>query len=207
MRLMKQSRWKGLSHRRFHAAHRSRQLLLVTMVTMCVALFAPTYSLAAEPTPVAEDQIKAAMIYKFLSYVDWPAHRTQKANEPFEIVFMGGHDIYQELREIVAGVSIAGRSIELRRAKNIASIGEPHAIFVGRDSEHHLNKLASLARQRSFLVITENEDGLVFGSTINLKIKDGRMGFGVSLAAAENAGLRLSARLLAIAHQVEQAGS
>ena len=179
------------------------RLLLVSLL-MSLALVAPAVSVAAEPQPVAEDQIKAAIIYKFLAYIDWPDHRMQPADAPFKIAFLGGHDVYQELQHIVAGVSITGRPITLRRARKPAALAEPHVVFVGRDAEQHLSKLAALAKQQSFLVITENNSGLVPGGTINLKLMNGRMSFGASLGAAEHADLHLSARLLALAHHVEQ---
>lgn len=95
----------------------------------------------------------------------------------------------------------------LRQVDNPASLAEPHAVFIGRGEERHLDRVASLAQQRSFLVITENTDALLPGSAINLKLVDGRMTFGVSLIAVEeHADLRLSARLLALAHEVEQPG-
>lgn len=172
---------------------------------LTLAVLAPAVGYAAEPQPVAEDQIKAAMIYKFLSYVDWPAPRTPTADAPFEIAFIGGRDVYEELQEITEDISITGHSITLRRVASPASLTEPHVVFVGEDAEHHLDTLIELAEQRSFLVITENDKGLVSGSTINLKLTNGRMGFGVSLGAAGKAKLHLSSRLLAIAQKIERA--
>ncbi len=128
----------------------------------------------------------------------------QSADALLVIAFMGGRDVYQELQAIVSGVCIDHHPILLRQVKNPASIADAHAVFVGRGAERHLDKLAELAQQRSLLVITENDDGLIDGSTINLKLMDGRMSFAVSLVAAENADLRLSSRLLALAHQVER---
>jgi hypothetical protein len=77
-----------------------------------------------------------------------------------------------------------------------------HALFIGASDHARMATLARTALARGILVISESEDALDQGSVINLVLVDGRVRFEVSLEAAERAGLRLSSRMLAVAHLV-----
>ena len=75
-------------------------------------------------------------------------------------------------------------------------------LFIGGSDKSRIDALARAALARNVLVITETEDALDHGSIINLIVVDGRVRFEVSLDSAERAGLKLSSRMLAVAHLV-----
>jgi len=75
-------------------------------------------------------------------------------------------------------------------------------VFVGASEKARLPQIARAAQTRGILVISESDDGLDAGSVINLVVIDGRVRFEVGLEAAERTGIRLSSRLLAVAHAV-----
>lgn len=152
----------------------------------------------------AETQIKAAMLYKFLGYTDWPATAFAEDTSPYRIWVLEASHIYQELKELTAGRKVNDRSIEVMKAVNLRRITNPHVVFVGRDAEKHLPQLARLAKEHSFLIVTEREQGLPPGSTINLRLSEGRIGFDVSIDGADKSKLKLSARLLSVASSIEQ---
>jgi uncharacterized protein DUF4154 len=80
-----------------------------------------------------------------------------------------------------------------------------HLLFVG--GEEPDRALIASAEKEGALVVTEGPQGLMAGSAINFVVANGRVGFEVSLEAAERSGLRISARMLAVARRVVQRGA
>lgn len=149
-------------------------------------------------------QVKAAIVFKFLGYSTWPDNRFEDAQSPYRIWVIGSNDIKNELVDIVANRVIDGRSIEIHSAKTVNQIRDAHLVFVARKREASLPRLVQLAKKNAFIIVTENEAGLVNGSTINLRQIDNRIRFEISLLSAQENGVSLSSRLLAIAISVKE---
>lgn len=149
-------------------------------------------------------QVKAAIVYKFLGYTTWPDNRFEDTQSPYRIWVIGSDDIKNELIGIVENRVINGRSIEIYSAKTVDKIGDAHLVFVSRKMESSLPKLRPLAKKNAFIIVTENEKGLIDGSTINLRLIDDRIRFEISLLSAQENGISLSSRLLAIAISVKE---
>ncbi len=181
----------------------ARALLLWLIALACVLLTGGLSQVYAQE-PSLDYQVKAAMVYKFLSYGTWPANRFADAKAPYRIWVIGSDDIKNELQEMVVQRSVDGRAIEIYSAKTVDQVGDAHLVFVSRSMEPVLPKLCPLARKNSFLIVTENEKGLAHGSTINLRLVDKRVGFDISVIDAQAYGITLSSRLLAIAITVKE---
>jgi len=144
------------------------------------------------------------MIYKFLGYSSWPENRFSDTHSPYRIWIIGSDNIKKELQEIVTQRLINNRPIEVYSALTADAVGDAHIVFVASNMEQQLPKLAVFAEQNSFMIITEHEQGLTTGSTINLRFVNQRIGFDISLTNAQNCGIVLSSRLLAIATSVNE---
>ena len=157
----------------------------------------------AQAVPVQrESAVKAAFLYKFGAFVDWPAGSFQRPDAPFVIGVAGDDAVAADLEQLVAGRSLDGRPVAARRVgSDAASLAGLHVLFIGRRSERLRELLA--AAVGPVLLVTDQESALRLGSVINFSSEGGRMRFSVSLSAAEARSLRLSARLLAVAQDVE----
>lgn len=185
---------------------RLRRCLAVCLLGW-IAFVANAEVMKAGEVQALEHQIKAAMLYKFLGYTEWPAHSFPSDETPYRIWVLGASSIDRELRNMTSDRKVDNRPIRIYQASSPKQLEQPHLVFVGRYAERHLPRLARMARQQSFLIVTENDDGLSDGSTINLRLVDGRIGFDVALREARENNLRLSARLLSVASTVKQDGS
>lgn len=185
-----------------------RQALARVMFVACfgtapIILGFTSADVAAHQPTALEEQVKAAMLFKFLSYIAWP-DPPEQVGAAYRVHTLNAGRIAAELGEIVAERNIDGRPVEVLNVNSVDHIQQPHMVFVGRHAERHLPKVAALAEQQGFLVVTENEEGIVPGATINLRLINDRMGFDVSLPSAQAYNLKLSARLLSVAANVEQ---
>ena len=151
---------------------------------------------------VLERRVKAALLYRFLNYVEWQDPLQPAANAPFTIAVVGADPLATELSEFAAGRTLQGHPLNVRTSRAVETMREAHVVFVGRDEASRLAAIVRAAPPNA-LIVTESDDGLAQGSVINFRLVDGQVRFDVSLDAARRRGLRLSARLLSVAHTVQ----
>ncbi len=163
-----------------------------------------SYVVYSQPATL-DYQVKAAMLYKFLGYTDWPDTAFVAPEAPYRICILGAHNIETELKGLVAGRTINGRGIEISFASRVEQVGDAHVVFVAHAQESLLPGLAHAAEKRAYLLVTENDAGLTPASAINMRLLDGRVGFDISVVNAQKVGLKFSSRLLAVAASVQDA--
>lgn len=165
-----------------------------------LALSAVASTAPVDAQPVTEPAVKAAFLFKFLGYVDWPP-QALAGDTPYAIGVAGADDVAAELERITTGRNLNGRRIAVRRIREGEPVRGVHVLFVGRGQANARELLRTVQRQ-SVLTVTDAERGLELGSVINLVAFDDHVGFEVSLEAAERAGLGISSRMLAVARRV-----
>ena len=158
-------------------------------------------ALAAHAQQAAEATVKAAFLYKFAGYVEWPDGALGPGDAPFTIGIAGSDDVAAELERLVPGRTVLNRRVAVRRLKEGDTPKGVHLLYVGREAANP-RPLLRAAQQQGALTVTEGERGLEMGSSINFVNIDDRVGFEVSLEAAEKSGLRISSRMLAVARRV-----
>jgi hypothetical protein len=182
---------------------RAIALCVVGYCLVLVAWSAPGPS--PEDAPQPEFGIKAAFLYKFLSYVEWWPGTFKEAGAPVVIGVIGAKDVADSLRALTEGRAVGDRPVEVRELQSTDSLNNVHLLFVGHAASSRIPALATVAQQRGTLLVTDSEGALDDGSMINLLVRQSRVRFEVSLDAAEKGGLKLSSRLLGIALAVRPA--
>lgn len=153
--------------------------------------------------PVAsEAQVKAAYLVKFPGFVEWPASAFRDAAAPFVIATVAAEAVLQELRELVAQRRILGRPVSVRPLEEPRPPAELHLLFVGAGARQQGGETIAACRELPVLVVTEAAWGPEAGAMINFVQREGSVRFEAARHAAERAGLKLSARLLAVAERV-----
>jgi hypothetical protein len=179
-----------------------RRALLGGLLGTLIANGAFTAGWAQTDLQTAEYKVKAAFLFKFGAYVEWPPQVFERPDSPFVIGVTGADMLGDELAHIVAGRSIEGRPVMVRRLRRGEPLNGLQMLFIGRlDGDHPTDVLAS-AKGRPVLTVTESEDAFSLGSMINFVIVNDRVRFDVALREAEMANLRVSARLLSVARKV-----
>jgi hypothetical protein len=178
-------------------------LLAWSAATACCWLAAPAVA-QTSVVEASERSVKAAFVYKFTQYVDWPAD-SAAANEPFTIGVFGSGAYVDELMRMTEDRSVSERLIRVRRVGDDDTVDDLQVLFVAGDQRGKVSELLATARGRPILTVTESEGALADGSIINFTRMGDRVRFEVSLPAAEANRLRLNSRLLAVAQAIRQA--
>jgi hypothetical protein len=179
-------------------SNRLLALLLLLLALSCLAGGAPPNVAQGQNL---ERSVKAAFLYKFLAYVDYPG----EAPPQYTVGVMGADDVAGELAQIAKGRTVNSRPIEVKLLREGDALNGVQLLFVGGDTGRPQQVLRTAAQQ-GVLTVTEVENGLQQGSVINFRVVEERVRFEVSLPAAERNNVKLSSRLLSVAYQVQKGG-
>jgi predicted thioesterase len=153
------------------------------------------------------DQVKAAYLHKFAGYVDWPPKVFAEPTTPFVIGIVGADSVYTELARLAAGRTVQGRAVEVRHLARAEVGAEVHVIYVGKEVGADATvDIVAAYKGRPVLTVTDLPRAAEAGAALNFIESDKRVRFEATPAVAEQGGLRLSSRLLAVAERVNGAG-
>lgn len=184
-----------------HAALRARCLLWAALAAP--VLLAPRVE--AQDAIYSADRVKAAFLYHFSTYVNWPGSAV--SDDVFTIAVLGAESVADELEEFLPGHTIQGRPMEVRRLRSLGDLDGDEVLYIGPEQNRRIAEHLEAVEARPMLVVTDVPDGLRAGAMINFRIVDDRVRFEISLRAAQSVGLELSSRLLSAAMSVEAAGA
>lgn len=157
--------------------------------------FRPAVSVA-DPAPTADEyQVKAAFLYNFTRFVQWP----WPPAGPFVIAVVGDDRIAEALERVVRGKTAHGRAVVVRRLAPSDDPRGAHILFVTADSEARTADLRARALAAGVLTVGESPYFLREGGMIRFLVDDNRVRFQIDAAAAQAAGLRISSQLLSLA--------
>lgn len=169
---------------------------------LLAALFLWSASAGAQTaSPGSETEIKAAFLYKFGDFVQWPPEAFADAAAPLVVAVIGADALASALERLVAERSVQGRPVTVRRLRRGEPLAGVHVLFA-RAGDAELRAILASAGRQPILVVTDSESGLGAGSAINFVIEDERVRFDIALPAAERARLKISSRLLSVARRV-----
>lgn len=170
---------------------------IVAALTLITAIPA---GLEARQDISAAARVKAAFLYRFPGFVEWPS-QALAGRASLDICVLGPTPFGTLLDELVGGETLAGRALRARLV-NGRDLDACHVLFLpDDDSTARLTALQAVAT-RPVLTVSDADGFLEEGGVIQLRLADDRVRFEINAAAAERAGLRLSAQLLRLAIRV-----
>lgn len=187
-------------------AHVRRTLVsgALAMVALVLLAAVPVTAQNAGQATAPERRVKAAFLYKFLGYTEFPGSAFADAAAPVVIGVIGADELAAELTRIVAGRTVLSRPIVVKVLRDADAAAGVHLLFVGASEAARMRGLLKAVQPAPMLVVSEAEDGLQQGSVINFRVVDERVRFDVSLEAAEKHSVKLSSRLLSVANHVQK---
>ncbi|MBQ5947049.1 YfiR family protein [Massilia sp. ST3] len=198
-----QSVMRGTRRRAPRTAGRRLAFAALGLPLLALLLPAATVSADTPPSSVLERRVKAAFLYKFLAYAEFPPQAFADGAAPLVIGVAGSDEMAAELARITAGRMINGRTILVRLFREQDAQTPVHLLFVAGSDPARVGRMMRAAPVM-FLTVTECGNQQHCGSVINFRIVDERVRFDVSLDAAERNNVKLSSRLLTVANRVQK---
>lgn len=178
-------------------------IALIVSLGVVVVVAAPPQ--ARQAGPANEYQVKAAFLYNFAKFVEWPPQAFASPTEPIVIGIAGRDPFGDLLVETTRGERVNGRAIEIRHFGPRDPIRGCHVLFLGTMERRKLTDLLAQVQGKSVLTVSDADDFAAIGGVIRLTKDDYRVGLEISLQAAEQANLRISSRLLSLAKLIDPA--
>jgi hypothetical protein len=174
--------------------------VLVAALMLTVLLNVPLAR--GQSSTAGEYQVKAAFLYNFAKFVDWPPSSFPNASTPLRICVLGQDPFGQELRDIAHGKTVNGRRLEVSNVTDLQQARSCHILFIASSEKRQIKRLLESLRGADVLTVGDTKGFAEQGGMINFVVEDNRVQFEVSRKAAEQAGLKISSKLLSVAKLV-----
>jgi len=173
----------------------------------------------ADSTSSREYQVKAAFLYNFIQFVDWPEEKLADSNEPIAIGIVG-KDPFGDAFEPIKDKKVKGRDVVIKRFKSfekleksteknesqsdqeIETLTKCHLLFICPSERKNLKKIINTVKDCDVLTVSEMKGFLEAGGIINWFVEEKKLRFEINITAAERAKLRIRSKLLRLAKRI-----
>ena len=156
----------------------------------------------ASAQQIGEYQVKAAFLYNFTKFVDWPPQPGNPGQEPFVICVFGDDPFRNGLESIVQGKSVNGQVLEVRYIKRVEDAQGCKIAFISSSEKGHLRTILNALRGSGVLTVGDTEGFARMGGVINFTLVDNHVHIEINPEAAKVQKLKISSRLLRLAQIV-----
>lgn len=167
------------------------------MLLLCSVLCSA--NVAAVAQSASEYQIKAAFLFNFAKFVEWPSNAFRDASAPLQICVFGQDPFGQELRDITNEKTVNGRKLEINHVVNPEEARSCQILFIPSSEKARLKQILQGLQGSEALTVSETKGFAEQGGMINFVLENNRVLFEVNSKAAEQAGLKISSKLLVVA--------
>jgi len=156
----------------------------------------------AQASVPTEYQVKAAFLYNFAKFVEWPASRFPSAAAPLKICVFGQNPFGEGLREITREKMVNGRKIEVSDVADVQQAKNCHVLFIAWPGRAQMRQILESLHGAGILTVGDSKSFIEQGGMINFVLENERVQFEVNPKAADQAGLKISSKLLSVAKSV-----
>ena len=146
-----------------------------------------------------EYDVKAAFLYHFVQFVEWPADTSSSDTTPFIYGILGDDPFGVSLEDIISSKTIHGRPLTLKRFRSLDELEFCHVLFIGSSESERLQQILDTLQPWHVLTVGETEQFAHKGGIINFVIEDKKVRFEINVEAANQAALKINSKLLRLA--------
>jgi len=186
---------------------------MLRRLTILIALLGMTLNITSTADAQAGDAdsseylIKAGFIYNFAKFVEWPSAAFSQADSPIVIGVLGTDPFGNVLDRIVEDKKLGPRGFVVRRYKwgrDVKDLRDCKILFVSASERTHVDEILQSVKGLPILTVGETPGFAERGGVIRFTLEDNRVRFEVNVAAAHQADLNISSRLLTLAKIIPQ---
>lgn len=182
---------------------RARTFLPLWTVILCWLVASLTAGFSQDSV-TKEYQIKAAYLYNFAKFVEWPAQSFPSSDSPLVIGVYGQNPFGTALDAIAKDHEINGRHILIKSVATPADAADVNLLFIGTKEDDHVSQTLAALPGANILTVGESEKFAAGGGMIQFIREADKVRFAIDAEAAERHGLKISAQLLKLATSVHK---
>jgi len=181
-------------------------LRFTLIVFMALTFLLGSVFVYAQATEPSEYQLKAAFLFNFAKFIDWPKNAFANPQSPFTICVLGQDPFGHILDDELQGKMIGGRPLATRLLKDTAEARRCQILFISSSESAHLTEIFESLRVANVLLVGETTGFASSGGAIEFTIEDNRVRFTINTDTADRTGLSFSSKLLSLARLVHDEG-
>jgi YfiR/HmsC-like len=180
--------------------------LRVQLCTMALLLLTGSIPLQPQSAPSVEYQVKAAFLFNFAKFIEWPTDAFSNEKTPITLCVFRYDPFGSALDEVIRGKTINNRELTARRINELPDLKSCHLVFVSEREDKLLSEIDKSLKGGSVLVVGESAEFAERGGAIQLFLEENKLRFAVNVDAVQRARLQVSSKLLALARVVHDGG-
>jgi len=170
-----------------------------TILNLAFLLFVGVSPVRAQESQPSEYQLKAAFLYNFAKFVEWPATALPQDSSPFVIGILGNNPFNEDLKKTVAGKKISEHPIAVVSFPNLADATNCHILFISSSEKARLTEIFKWLQTAPILTVGETDQFTETGGMINFVTEANKIRFQIKDDTAKAARLKISSKLLNLA--------
>lgn len=196
------------------------------MAVLALAMILAPFAQEVRPDSAQsrEYQVKAAFLYNFIKFADWPEEKLSDGNEPI-IIGIIGKDPFGDAFVPLKDKQVKGRNAIIKRFTGFEELKEPdkkdksvpyekieairqcHLLFICLSEKKHVNEILDSVKEHSVLTVGDVDSFLEAGGIINFVMEEKKLRFEVNYAVAKREKLEIRSKLLRLAKRVTEEDS
>jgi hypothetical protein len=182
---------------------RARGRRVACLAALLLVVYFPLANRAAhaDQSPT-EYQVKAAYLFNFLKFVEWPDDPGADPHAKWVIGFVGDTPIGDELTRQVEGKNVLGRELQIKKFQAADNLRVCNILFISESEKKHLPPILAELRGSSVLTVADMDNFIGSGGMIQFVVEDARVRVAIDVGATSHARLKVSSKLLALARVV-----
>jgi hypothetical protein len=193
---------KGRCRRLVHTAS-SWPRAMVILLTVAGALAVSTQPASAQTDQVGEYELKAAILYNLIRFVEWPPSAYADSQAPTVLCILGQDPFGNSLKTLEQKKDASGRPISIRQLKNENGIRDCHVLYISSSERKTITQILTRLKGSSVMTVGEMSQFAVQGGVIQFTLEDKQVHFQINLDAVSRMELKISSRLLVLARIVK----
>jgi hypothetical protein len=158
---------------------------------------------ATQAKAQSEDQIKAAFLFNFARYVEWPSAAFENGDAAVKICMVGSGDFAGVVSQTVSGKNVGDRAVEVDTPSDLSRASGCHILYVGASVSEGPAEVAASVHASNVFTVADRAGFASGGGIANFIRTDNKVRFEINPGAAKKAGLKISSRLLRLAKVVK----
>jgi len=142
-----------------------------------------------------EAKVKAAYLVNFIKFVEWPGSTFGSPGDPYQIAVVGNDSIEAALKRMNE-MKVFGRGLVVRKISDLSSLEQFHILFVCESEKGKVDRVIGAVKKLHVLTVSDIDGFARRGGTIGFFRENNRIMFEINEGSAEEAGLKLNAKLL-----------
>lgn len=188
----------GLQARLAYRNKLRQGILALPRLLVVAAILSVPGSLCAQ---LKEYDVKAACLFNFVKFCDWPSEAFADASSPLVIGILGEDPFGQVLDRIVRSRVVNDRPVIIRRGTDFSELKQAHVVFICASERARAARICTALEGANVLCVGDTSETDPY-TAINFSVTEGKTVFTVNLARATRAAVRVSSKLLALAKAV-----